>query len=121
MHRYLKAGADLSFVESPVSVEQMQRITRDTAAPNMAKMLSGGRTPILTARELQDLGFPIAAYPTMLAYVTAGAAERSLAHLRDHESLAGLGDAMEFDEFNEVIGLEDLRRKETAYYRGPRR
>ena len=116
MHRYLEAGADLSFVESPVSVEQMQRITREIPAPNMANMLSGGRTPILTARELQDLGFALAAYPTMLTYVMARAAERALEHLRDHESLAGLTDAMEFDEFNQVIGLEELRRKETALY-----
>ncbi len=117
MHRYLEAGADLAFVESPASVEQMQRITREIAAPNMANMLSGGRTPILTARELQDLGFAIAAYPTMLTYVMARAAERALAHLRDHESLAGLTDAMEFDEFNRVIGLEELRRKEAEFYR----
>jgi len=56
MHRYLEAGADMSFVESPESVEQMQRITREIAAPNMANMVPGGKTPILTAPQLQELG-----------------------------------------------------------------
>ena len=49
MHRYLEAGADMSFVESPESIEQLQRIAREIAAPNMANMVPGGKSPILTA------------------------------------------------------------------------
>jgi len=50
MHKYLAAGADMSFVESPESIDQMCRITREIPAPNMANMVPGGRTPILTAK-----------------------------------------------------------------------
>ena len=50
MHLYLEAGADLSFVEAPGSVEQMQRITREIKAPNMANMVAGGKTPLLSAK-----------------------------------------------------------------------
>ena len=118
MHRYLEAGADLSFVEAPASVDDMRRITREIPAPNMANVLAGGRTPILSAQELQDLGFSIAAYPTMLIYAMARSAQRALAHLRSTGTLAGLAESMAFDEFNAILGLDELRRKETEFYAG---
>jgi len=118
MHHYLAAGADLSFVESPISVDQMRRITREIPAPNMANMLPGGKTPMMTAQELQDIGFSIAAYPTLLTYTMACAAQRALAHLLDTGTLAGLSGMMMFEEFNALIGLDELRRKESELYAG---
>jgi 2-methylisocitrate lyase-like PEP mutase family enzyme len=119
MHRYLEAGADLSFVESPESVEQMRHITREIAAPNMANMVPGGKTPILTATQLQELGFAVAAYPTMLTYSMARAAERALEHLQSRGTMAGLENSMmDFGEFNRLIGLDQLRARESALY-GP--
>lgn len=118
MHRYLEAGADLSFVESPTSVEEMRRITREIAAPNMANLVPGGKTPILTAQELQDLGFAIAAYPTLLTYVMARAAQQALAHLHSARTTAGLEGSMEFEEFHRIVGLEALRRRESELYAG---
>jgi methylisocitrate lyase len=118
MHRYLEAGADLSFVEAPASVDQMRRITREIPAPNMANVLAGGKTPVLTARELQDLGFAIAAYPTLLAYAAARSMERALAHLRNAGTTAGLAETMEFEEFNAIVGLDELRRREMEFYAG---
>jgi len=119
MHRYLEAGADMSFIESPESVEQMQRITHEIAAPNMANLVPGGKTPILTARQLQELGFAVAAYPTMLTYSMARAAERALGHLQSRGTMAGLEDSMmDFGEFNRLIGLDQLRARESTLY-GP--
>jgi len=120
MHNYLAAGADMSFVESPESIDQMRRITREIPAPNMANMVPGGRTPILTAKELEDMGFSIVAYPTMLTYTVARAAERALAHLQAAGSTAGFTDMMQFDEFNRLIGLDELRRKESKLYEASR-
>jgi 2,3-dimethylmalate lyase len=116
MHLYLEAGADLSFVESPGSVEEMQRITREIKAPNMANMVAGGKTPLLAAKELEKLGFAIAAYPVLTTYAMAHAAQRALAHLRSHESIAGFADTLDFAAFNELIGLEEVRQKEAGFY-----
>jgi methylisocitrate lyase len=116
MHRYLEAGANWSFVESPTSVDQMRRITREIHAPNMANMVAGGKTPILTAQELQDVGFAIAAHPTLLTYAVAHAAQRALEHLRNTGTAAGLPDSMAFEDFNRLIGLDELRRKESELY-----
>ncbi len=117
MHFYLEAGADLSFVESPGSVEEMQRITREIKAPNMANMVAGGMTPLLRAKELEKLGFAVAAYPVLTTYAMAHAAERALAHLKSHESIAGFADTLDFAAFNELIGLEEVREKEAGFYR----
>ena len=117
MHFYLEAGADLSFVESPGSVEEMQRITREIKAPNMANMVAGGKTPLLRAKELEKLGFAVAAYPVLTTYAMAHAAERALAHLKSHESIAGFADTLDFAAFNELIGLEEVREKEAGFYR----
>jgi 2-methylisocitrate lyase-like PEP mutase family enzyme len=116
MHRYLEAGADLSFVESPQTIDDMRRITRQIQAPNMANMVPGGRTPILPARQLKELGFALVAYPTMLIYAAAWAARRALLQLRQSETCAGFQEMMDFDEFNSLTGLEEIRRRETILY-----
>jgi 2,3-dimethylmalate lyase len=115
MHRYLEAGADLSFVESPQTIDEMRRIAQEIDAPNMANMVPGGRTPILPARELKELGFALVAYPTMLIYATAWAARRALSHLRQRESCAGFQEMVDFEEFNTLTGLEEIRRRESMY------
>lgn len=116
MHRYLEAGADLSFVESPQTLDEMRRITQEIDAPNMANMVPGGRTPILPARQLKELGFALVAYPTMLIYAIAWAAQRALSHLRQMETCDGFQDMLNFDEFNALTGLEELRRREAVLY-----
>ena len=116
MHRYLEAGADMSFVESPGSVEEMRRITREIAAPNMANMVAGGKTPLLSAQELERLGFSIAAYPVLTTYAMAHAAERALEHLHTRHTIAGFENTLDFGAFNKLIGLEELRAKESLFY-----
>jgi len=117
MHSYLEAGADLSFVESPGSVDEMRRITREIKAPNMANLVAGGKTPLLSAKELEGLGFAIAAYPVLTTYAMAHAAERALAYLKSRETIADFADTLDFGAFNSLIGLEEMREKEASFYK----
>jgi len=59
-NRFAEAGADIIFIEAPPSVEDMRRVCREVKAPMSANMVEGGKTPILTAKELQDIGYSIA-------------------------------------------------------------
>ena len=60
--RYREAGADVLFVESPESPEEMRRIgERFRGVPLLANMVEGGRTPLLDASTLQELGYPVQA------------------------------------------------------------
>jgi methylisocitrate lyase len=67
VHRCLEAGADMSFVESPESIDDMRRITSEIRAPIMANTVAGGKMPISPAKQLEELGFAVVAYPTMIS------------------------------------------------------
>lgn len=59
---YDQAGADLIFVEAPESLEQLALLPREIDAPLVANMVEGGRTPLLSAQELQELGYRAAIF-----------------------------------------------------------
>lgn len=116
---YREAGADLIFIEAPESVEQMKRIIRGVDAPQMVNMLPGGRTPMLTAKELEELGYSVVAYATACTYTVALAARELFETLKRTGTTAGLEDRMmTFDEFNRLVGLEGIRRTEDGYMSG---
>ncbi|MBF0527044.1 MAG: oxaloacetate decarboxylase [Deltaproteobacteria bacterium] len=115
---YREAGADLLFVEAPESPAQMRRITKEIGAPQMANMIPGGKTPVFPARELQDIGFAVAAYPTVCTYVVAKAVRDAFTILHDTGTFQGLEDRMiDFEEFNQLVGLPEVRAREEKYYR----
>jgi 2-methylisocitrate lyase-like PEP mutase family enzyme len=64
---YIKAGADILFLESPESVEEMRIITeRFPDTPKLANMVGGGKTPVLPDAELRALGYQIVIHPVYL-------------------------------------------------------
>jgi 2-methylisocitrate lyase-like PEP mutase family enzyme len=60
---YAQAGADILFVESPESEDEMRRIASSFEQPVLANMVEGGRTPVLSRQVLQDIGYKLAIYP----------------------------------------------------------
>ncbi len=117
MHRYIEAGADMSFIEAPRSVDEMRRAVSEVSVPSMANMVPGGKSPILPAKELERIGFACVAYPTALTCAMARTADTLLRHLHAAGSTAGLEDCMmQFDEFNELVGLPALRAAEARYF-----
>ncbi len=87
---YAKAGADIVFVESPESEEELRRIGQEIDAPLLANMVEGGRTPIVPAQRLAALGFAIAIYPAVGFLAAAAALERVYAHLLRQGDSTGL-------------------------------
>jgi 2-methylisocitrate lyase-like PEP mutase family enzyme len=63
---YADAGADAVFVEAPQSVEEIRTIAREVASPLVINMFAGGKTPLLPAQELQDLGYRLMIVPSDL-------------------------------------------------------
>ncbi len=102
-----EAGADASFVEAPLSEEQLAEIGRRAPAPNVANMLEGGRTPILPRERLAELGFQLIVYPLSALFAAAKAIEAIYAKLRRDGTTLGAEDAlMPFAHLNECIGVE---------------
>src|SRR6478609_8878610 len=97
---FLKAGADILFIESPESVEEMERIGRTFDAPLVANMVEGGRTPILSRAELEGLGYRIAIYPVAGLLAAASTLQAVFAHLKSTGSTRNWdGQLYPFTEF----------------------
>lgn len=62
-NQYLQAGADVVFVESPESYEEVEIIAKETAGPVLFNNVEGGRSPFLTREELERAGVKAAIYP----------------------------------------------------------
>lgn len=110
---YAKAGADLLFVEAPESKEQMRRIGAAFDVPVLSNQLHGGVTPILPPKELREMGFAAAIYPTAGLF----AASQSLASV--YQALAQGEPVTDplyaFDDFVDMIGFPRIWDFEKRY------
>ncbi len=116
---YEKAGADVVFIESPESLEEMKTITSSFTVPVLANMIEHGRTPFLSVEEIRRLGYHIALYCVSSTFVAAGAMDRLWSALKKDGTTQGLlKDMMTFEDFNTFIGLPEIRELERKYLRG---
>ena len=60
---FAEAGADILFIESPESVDEMERICASFHAPLLVNVVDGGSTPVLSKQDYIDLGYQVAIYP----------------------------------------------------------
>jgi carboxyvinyl-carboxyphosphonate phosphorylmutase len=117
-NRYAEAGADMIFVEAPTSREAMLRANREIKAATMAIQIEGGKTPLLTTKELQELGFNAVVYPNVTVYATAWALKGLWEGLKRNGSTKHwLDKIIPFNEFNTLIGLDKIRELESYYYK----
>ena len=105
-------GADLIFVEAPISESEMERVCAATRVPQMANLVEGGDTPLLPPPQLEALGYRIAAYPLTLLSAAARAMREALATLAAGASPDAL---VPFEELRELVGF-DAYDEETARY-----
>ena len=107
LEAYDKAGADILFFEAPQSEEEMRKACAAFDKPMMANMADGGKTPILPAATLKQIGYAFAIYPSMTSLVAAAAMEQALRRLKD-EGLSQTPEQAMFDfmEFCKLIGFQ---------------
>ena len=108
---YADAGADVLFVEAPGSVEDLSRIATALGKrlPLMANMVEGGLTPILSAAELEAIGFSLVIFPGGIVRAIARTAQAFYGTLlRDGTSAAFQPQMFTFGELNELIGTPQM-------------
>ena len=109
--RYAEAGADVLFVEALRSRDDMKiAIDRLSGlAPMLANMVEGGKTPVLPAAELQEIGYGIAIFPGGTVRALSFALRGYLASLREHGTTTPwLPQMLSFDALNDVIGTPEM-------------
>lgn len=112
MQACAEIGADITFLEAPQSVAEMERFCREVPGVKMANLIEHGLTPILPPAELHRLGYHIAAYPLTLLQSIITAVETSLAQLAEGHHPKGLRD---FEYVKEALGFPRYYEEEERY------
>lgn len=104
---FLEAGADMLFIEAPQSEAELRKVC-DTfrGVPLVANMVEAGKTPYLSAAELEEMGFALAIYPITTLLAATAAVRAALCELRQHGKHAGETPLVTFPEFNDLMGLQ---------------
>jgi 2,3-dimethylmalate lyase len=110
---YAKAGADIIFIESPESEEEMRKIGSALDIPLVSNQLHGGRTPILRQDRLREIGYRMAIYPTAGLLASAHALDSVYAALADSRPVQA--PLYDFDAFSSLIGFEEVWTFENKY------
>ena len=114
---YREAGADVVFVEAPCSVDELREVARAIPdVPLFANMIEGGKTPLLSSAELQELGYKMVVYPLSALFSAAKAVEETYRALFQEKTTAARQEAMvSLGEFEEIIGVPDWKELEARY------
>ncbi len=107
---YAKAGADVLFIESPESVEEMRAIgARFRGMPLVANMVEKGRTPVLARAELESIGYRIAIFPVTALLAAVDAMARVYAHIQLTGSSKDAPVALaDFGGLTKLMGFEEI-------------
>ena len=114
--RYIKAGADGLFVEAPETVAELETIAKAFDVPQFCNMLDGGKTPILSNRELHDMGYAMVVHGITLIMRIARTMREALADLRA-DRLSFAGGSVSFEEFKQITRFKDWAEIEDRFGR----
>ena len=113
---YEKAGADVIFIESLQSMEELRIVGETFDRPAMVNMVDGGETPYASVRGLQDMGFSLVAFAVTCLLAAAKAMEKAMRLLKEEGSIKGMQEElMGFDTFNRLIGFPDVYDFESRF------
>jgi 2-methylisocitrate lyase-like PEP mutase family enzyme len=119
---FLSAGADIVFVEAPETEAQLRAIPELVEGPVLANMVEGGKTPLHSAMELQEMGYAAALFANMAMRVGAAATWRALQHLARHGESESLVDVMlPWTDRQDLAGLPLWQERQAALERAAER
>ncbi len=113
---YAAAGADVIFIEAPVSVEQIEAIARRVPQPKLINMFQGGKTPLVPVARLKALGYQIVIIPSDLQRAAIRAMDDVLAAIARDGSSAALAERMaSFTEREAVVDTAGYLERDAKY------
>ena len=113
---YARAGADILFVESPQSEDEMRRIGRSFHLPLLANMVEGGYTPVLGADALLEIGYKLAIFPVSALLAATHAMQAVYAALKATGSTAGQAQPlMRFADLTQLMGFAEVHAFEKRW------
>jgi 2-methylisocitrate lyase-like PEP mutase family enzyme len=111
---FREIGADITFLEAPTTEEEMRSYCSRVEGPKMANLIEGGKTPQLSPKELEAMGYMIAVYPLTLLNVSIQAMRDALRSLLNNQRPPL---AMDFEAVKRAVGFPEYFAEEAKYKR----
>src|SRR6202165_1010474 len=123
LNLYAEAGADLLFADAAISADDIGTIAKNVSKPLSVNMGFGIRqrstTPLLSAKQLQDLGVAVVIYPRLLTACALMGMKRGLELLQQSlDSGKGVArpDAMvSFEGLPDIMDMAEIERLEQRF------
>jgi len=116
---YAELGCDVVMVEAVKTVGEMQKVNQALAevhAPSFINLVEGGKTPLIPAKELQEIGYSVVAYTASTVFTTVKALTDMAEHLMKQGTTRDILHKMiGFEEYFEFIGANDIRILERSF------
>ncbi|MBT3906671.1 MAG: isocitrate lyase/PEP mutase family protein [Rhodospirillaceae bacterium] len=110
--KFAELGADITFLEAPKDVEQMRTYCEQVPGPKMANMVEQGDTPVLSPKELGDIGYKIVVHPLTLLMAGIKAMEDVLTQFKNGTYSE---DSYDFSHLRDVVGFPEYYEAEKKY------
>jgi 2-methylisocitrate lyase-like PEP mutase family enzyme len=115
-HSFVEAGADVTFVEAPESLEELAQIVKSISVPQVANIVFGGKTPDPGREALAGMGFSIVLYANTVLQAALRAAYEALGSLKKEGDLRAAGDLLAtFEERQRSVAKHEWDELETRY------
>ena len=123
LNLYAEAGADLLFADALLNRDDIALVAKEVPKPLSVNMGFGIRarptTPLICARELQDLGVAVASYPRLVTGAAIQGMRNALAVLLQSAAEGRVIErpdlAVSFQEINDLMGLGTIREMERRF------
>lgn len=113
---FVEVGADVTFVEAPITVDELARIPREVSVPQIANIVFGGKTPDPGRAKLAEMGFSIALYANAVLQAALKASYDVLRALGKEGSLASVADRLaSFEERQRAVAKHEWDALEERY------
>ncbi|HHO56442.1 MAG TPA: isocitrate lyase/PEP mutase family protein [Trueperaceae bacterium] len=112
---YLSAGADVLFIEAPESKQELIEIANYfKGVPLMANIIKGGKTPNLTAQELEDMGYKLIVFALSNLLATTKTMLDTMAAIKTGSN-TDINNDFAFGDFQDFIGISKYKKLEKKY------
>jgi len=117
--RYIEAGADMTFLEAPQTLDEVRRVPRALGVPQLLNIVVGGKTPVIIQAQAAQMGFSLLLYANAALQGAVLGMQHALATLRDQGAVDEEGGLLAtFAERQRLVdkpGFDALEQKYVAH------
>ena len=114
---YADAGADLIFIEALHTPAEFEKFRNAVDTPLLANMTEFGKSPLLTAGQLSDIGYNVVIYPVTTLRLAMHAVQVGLREIADTGTQSGLLDRMQHrSRLYELLRYADYNQFDSDIY-----